>query len=270
MRLVSLHVYPVKGCHRADLATAEVQPWGLAGDRRWMPVDDDGKMVSQREEPRLALVQPSIVDGELVLAAPGMPEVKVPAVAGGQIEVDIWKHRLPASPAGAEVDAWFAEFLGYPLRLVWLDDPTRRVVNQTYGEPGDRVSFADGYPLLLTNTASLADLNGWIAAGDHPQEAPLPMTRFRPNVVVDGAPAWAEDGWIGRRIRIGEVVFRAAKPSDRCVMTTQDQETGAKGREPLRTLARFRNVNQLLLFGTNLIPDGTGALHLGDPVEVVG
>ena len=270
MRATSLHVYPVKGCHRVDLVDAEVQPWGLSGDRRWMPVDAGGKVVSQREEPRLALVRPSIVDNGLVLAAPGMPEVKVPAIAGRQVDVDIWGYRLPASPAGADVDGWFAEYLGYPLRLVWLDDPTRRVVNQKYGAPGDRVSFADGYPLLLANAASLDELNDWIAGGDHPQEGPLPMTRFRPNVVVEGAPAWAEDGWLGRRIRIGEVVFRAAKPSDRCVMTTQDQETGAKGREPLRTLAKHREVNQLLLFGTNLIPDGTGTLHIGDRVEVLG
>jgi len=268
-------VYPVKGCHRVDLVDAEVQPWGLLGDRRWMPVDAAGKVVSQREEPRLALVRPSIVDGGLVLAAPGMTDVKVPAIAGRRVEVDvveveIWGYRLLASLAGAEVDGWFAEFLGYPLRLVWLDDPTRRVVDQAYGAPTDRVSFAEGYPLLLANAASLADLNGWIAAGDYSREGPLPMTRFRPNVVVEGAPAWAEDGWLGRRIRIGEVVFRAAKPSDRCVMTTQDQETGAKGREPLRTLAKHREVNQLLLFGTNLIPDGTGTLHIGDRVEVLG
>src|SRR5690606_20037968 len=157
--------------------------------------------------------------------------------------------------------------LGHAARLAWLDDPTRRPVAPDYAPPDARGSFADAYPLLLTNAASLDALHGWRAAGGG-GEGPLPMTRFRANVVVAGAAAWAEDDWLGHRLRIGAVTFRVVKPCDRCVMTTTDQETGAKGREPLRTLGRYRNINQKLLFGVNLIPDPPyGESTAGDPIE---
>jgi uncharacterized protein len=266
MRVASIHMYPVKGCHRVDCDTAMVEPWGLAGDRRWLPVDEHGDVVSQREVPRLTQVRPSTVDGGVILSAPAMPDLKVPAIAAELVKVNAWHDRVTASLAGAEADEWLSTVIGRPVRLVYLHDPTQRPVDPGYAEPTDRVSFADGYPLLLANAGSLEALNGWIAeAGNEP----VPMTRFRPNVVVCGAPAWAEDGWVGGRLRIGAVVFRAPKPSDRCVMTTNDQETGERGREPLRTLGRYRNVNQLLLFGLNLIPDGTGQISIGDEVEVV-
>jgi uncharacterized protein YcbX len=147
-----------------------------------------------------------------------------------------------------------------------LDDPTRRAVNPVYARPGDVVSFADGYPLLLANVASLAMLNDWLAEAGSP-EGPLPMTRFRPNLVIEGAAAWAEDAFVGGRLRIGSVEFRVPKPCDRCVVTTTDQETGVRGKEPLRTLGRYRNVDQLLMFAVNLIPDGTGTVAVGDAVE---
>lgn len=266
MHLASIHTYPIKGAHRVDQDSARVEPWGLAGDRRFMPVDEQCVVVSQREEPRLTQVRPFTVDGGIVLAAPGMPELKVPALADEQVEVTIWSNQVMASRCGMEADEWLSEAIGRRVRLVYLDDPRRRQVSQKYGRPDDRVGFADAYPLLLANTASLDALNGWIAESGS-AEGPLPMTRFRPNVVLTGAPAWAEDGWVGGRIRIGGVVFRAPKPCDRCVMTTHDQETGAQGREPLRTLAKHRNVDQKLLFGVNLIPDGTGAIRIGDEVE---
>jgi uncharacterized protein YcbX len=179
--------------------------------------------------------------------------------------VTVWKFTGPASLVGADVDDWLTEALDRKVRLVWLDDPTRRAVNPVYGRPEDRVSFADGYPVLLANAASLADLNDRIAESGS-LEGPLPMTRFRPNVVISGAPAWVEDAWTGGRVRIGAVTFRVPKPCDRCVVTTTDQETGERGREPLRTLARFRNVDQGLLFATNLIPDNLGEIAVGDEV----
>lgn len=267
MRLVSIHTYPVKGCHRIDQETAPVQPWGLAGDRRWMPVDEHGTVVSQREEPRLTHVRPSAIDGDVLLAAPGMPELKLPSMGGETVEVTVWGNRLQATPAGGEADEWLSSVVGRPLRLVHLHDPRQRPVDPRYGRPDDRVSFADGYPLLLANAASLDALNGWIAEGG---SAPVPMTRFRPNVVVSGAPAWAEDGWVGGRVRIAAVTFRAPKASERCVMTTNDQETGERGREPLHTLGRYRRIGQGLLFGLNLIPEQTGTIAVGDEVEFVG
>jgi uncharacterized protein len=266
MRLSSLHLYPVKGCHRIDVTTAQVQPWGLAGDRRWVPVDHEGVFVTQREVRSLTQIQPTLLDDGVRLSAPGLPDLTVPAVPGDYVEITLWRTQFKASAAGEQADEWLTRVTGRPLRLMWLDDPTRRPVDPDYGRPGDVVSGADGYPLLLANAASHAAVNDWIVedGGD-----PVPMNRFRPNVVIEGAPAWAEDDWVGRRIRIGEVEFRMPKPCGRCVLTTNDQETGERGREPLRTLGRHRNINQQLLFGMNLIPDGLGTLRVGDEVALL-
>ena len=169
-----------------------------------------------------------------------------------------------AAAAGPEGDAWFSAYLGRPVRLVYLDDPTRRPVDPEYGRDGDVVSFADGYPLLLTSTASLAELGRWLSE-DGAQ--PVPMTRFRPNAVVTGAPPWAEDRW--RRIRIGAVEFRVVKPCGRCVVTTTDQITGEVGSQPLKMLGRRRRFGKQLVFGQNMIPDGPGLIRAGDLVEVL-
>ena len=270
MRLSALFTYPIKGCYRRDHSAARVELWGLAGDRRWMVVGPDGRFLTQREEPRLTLVRPSpTVGAGLVLSTPGQADLEVPGPAGGDLlRVRVWRSEVDAAPGGAAADVWLSAVLRRPVRLVHLDDPTRRAVDPEYAHPDDRVSFADGYPLLLANAASLAALNDALLESGS-VEAPLPMTRFRPNVVVRGAPAWAEDGWLGRRIRIGAVTFRAVKACDRCVVTTTDQETGERGREPLRVLAQYRRFDDGLLFGTNLIPDGTGEIALGDPVSIV-
>jgi uncharacterized protein YcbX len=269
MRLASIHTYPVKGCHRIDADGADVEPWGLAGDRRWLVVDDaDGQSVTQREVPDLVRLRPSLVDGVLRLRAEGVPDLDVPRPDGEPVPVAVHRTRLVATPAGPAADSWLTALLDRKVRLVWLDDPTRRPIGQSYAQPQDRVSFADAYPVLMANEASLDALNGWMLADGSP-EGPLPMTRFRPNVVVAGAGAWAEDGWLGRRLRIGEVTFRVAKPCGRCVVTTTDQETGVRGHEPLRTLGRRRNVDKKVLFGTNIIPDGTGRIAVGDPVVLL-
>jgi hypothetical protein len=268
MRLSAIATYPVKSCHRLDHAHATVQPWGLAGDRRWLVTDDEGAVLTQREERRLTQIRPHFAGGALVLRHEGANDLTVPAAPGDLEPIKVWRTAVALSRAGDEADVWLSTVLGRKVRLYYLDDPTRRPINPAYSNPDDRVGLADGYPLLLTNSASLAALNDWLAE-EGPDEGPLPMTRFRPNVVVDGAQAWAEDGWLGRRIRIGAVTFRAPKPCDRCVITTTDQETGVRGREPLRTLARHRNVDQGLLFGTNLIPDGTGEILVGDEVTIL-
>ena len=271
MRVQSVHVYPVKACRRIDVERAEVEPWGLAGDRRWLVVDaEDGSGVTQRDTTALTRVQPSLSPGVLTLTASGLPDLVVAEPAGAALmDVSVWASRVPASLAGPAADDWLSTALDRKVRLVWLDDPTRRGVDPRYGQPDDRVSFADGYPLLLGNAASLADLNDRIAeSASGEREGPLPMTRFRPNVVITAGPAWIEDQWTGGRIRIGEVTFRVPKPCGRCVVTTTDQETGERGREPLRTLARFRNTGQALTFATNMIPENRGHIAVGDPVTV--
>ncbi len=278
-QLASIHIYPMKAGRAVDLGEARVEPWGLAGDRRWMLVDEDGRFISQREEPSLALVvvsaspdspspdSPSPDSSALTVAAPGRPglRVAVPGPDAAQLKVTVWSSVLVAAAAGPAADAWFSAYLGRPVNLVYLDDPaTRRPVSPEFGQAGDTVSFADGYPLLLTTTGSLDDLGRWLAADGH---QPVPMTRFRPNVVVAGTPPWAEDRWL--RIRIGEVPFRVVKPCGRCVVTTIDQKTGVRGGQPLKMLGRHRRFGKELVFGQNLIPDRTGVIHVGDPVEVL-
>jgi uncharacterized protein YcbX len=264
MRLASIHTYPVKGCRRIDRAEAVVEPWGLAGDRRWLVVEPDGKFLTQRAVPALALIRPASRPDGLTLTADGHKEIHVSAPVGGDLmTVRIWCDEVAATPAGPAADDWLSAVLDRKVRLVHLDDPTRRPVDPAYARPGDRVSFADGYPLLLANAASLDAVNDWLVEAG---EEPVPMTRFRPNLVVTGAPAWAEDGRVGGRIRIGAVPFRAVKPCDRCVVTTVDQETAERGRQPLRVLGQRRLSPDGPLFGLNLIPDGVGRLRVGDPV----
>ena len=264
--LASVHIYPLKGCRAVDLDTSIVEPWGLAGDRRWMLVDSDGRFVSQREHPALARLTIRYGPGaDITASADGFPtmRVAVPGASPELLKVTVWGSTVLSAAASPEADAWFCDYLSEKVRLVYLDDPTRRAVDADYGADGDVVSFADGYPLLLTSTGSLDQLGQWLtAAGDQP----VPMNRFRPNVVVSGYEPWAEDRW--RRIRIGAVSFRVVKPCGRCVVTTTDQTTGVRGTQPLRILAARRRFGKNLVFGQNIIPDSPGLIHVGDCVEI--
>lgn len=267
MRLTSLHRHPLKSGSVEDLDAALVEPWGLAGDRRWMVVDPEGTFLTAREERRLLGIDAALTDGGLRLSAPGRPTLDVPVPdPARQVPIRIWSSLLTA--AEAEATAWLTETLGRDARLVHLDDPTRRPVNPARSEPDDRVSLADGYPLLVTTEASLAALNGAIAEGGG---EPVPMRRFRPNLVIDGDAAWAEDDW--RRIRVGDATFRAVKGCARCVITTLERDAAgevAGGKEPIRTLARIRRFGGAVWFGVNLIPDTAGAtVRVGDEVEVL-
>jgi uncharacterized protein len=277
VRLVCIHIYPMKAGRAVDLGQSLVEPWGLAGDRRWLLVDEDGRFVSQREEPSLARVtithtRPAIptthdpASGPITVSVAGRPGCRIapPGRTAPMIKASIWSSVVLAAAAGPAADAWFSGYLARPVRLVYLDDPTRRPVDPDYGQDGDTVSFADGYPLLLTSTGSLEELNRWLTDDG---EQPVPMTRFRPSAVVTGAPPWTEDHW--RRVRIGAVSFRVAKPCGRCVVTTIDQVTGERGSQPLKMLGRRRHIGQQLVFGQNLIPDSTGTIQVGDPLEIL-
>jgi MOSC domain-containing protein len=262
MRITALHSYPVKGCHRLEHDVARVEPWGLAGDRRWMMVDADGVGITQRDTPRLTQLTARPRPGGLRLSAPGRPDLDLAEPVDGPEEfVRVFRSKPPV-PARVAEKAWSSEFLGRDARLVWQADPRGRTIEEKALDT-DRVSLADGYPLLLANEASLDDLNRWLGADA------VPMTRFRPNLVVAGAAAWAEDTWIGRRLRVGEVTFRAAKSCARCVVTTIDQETGVKSRQPLRALGQHRRYDDGLLFAINLIPDTVGSVFVGDAVTVL-
>jgi len=263
-RLSALHVYPVKSCAALSPATAMVEPRGLAGDRRWMIVDAQGGFVTGRQQPRLTLVQAQPDGAGLRLCAPGMPEVRVQAVTDPdrRAEVVVWRSRVAALPADDAANDWISRFLGLSCRLVHMDAQAARPVDPQYARPGDEVSFADGFPLLLISQASLDGLNARLAD-------PVPMLRFRPNLVVDGTVAHAEDGW--KRIRVGSVDFDVVKPCTRCVFTTVDPATGrfdAAG-EPLRTLGSYRRTPAGVTFGMNVIARGTGPVRVGDAVSVI-
>lgn len=261
--LGGLYVYPIKSAAGISLDSARVDERGIRLDRRWMVVDENGTFVSQREAPRLALIQVSAYQDGLTVKAPGMPSLELPLVPESKKRTlaTVWGDAVESLRVGERADRWFGEFLGARCRLVYLPDDSVRPVDPDYGQPGDRVGLADGFPFLLISEASLDDLNERL-------EQPLPMNRFRPNLVVRGCEPFAEDGW--RRVRVGEIEFRVVKPCARCVIATVDQATAATGKEPLRTLATYRKVGSNVLFGQNLIHDSTGgSLRVGDAVEVL-
>ncbi|TXL88674.1 MOSC N-terminal beta barrel domain-containing protein [Streptomyces sp. IB2014 016-6] len=310
--LHALRVHPVKSVGGFTADSAVVEPWGLAGDRRWTLIDESGTAVTQRESPRLALARAEpLRDGGLVLHAPGLEPLEVarPATGGARtaaprggprtaeprpagprtavrgagvgvdlaeaeppadvhdVVVDIFGTKVDASLADARASDWFSRHLGVKVRLAHMGEPaSARPVDPAYARPGDTVAFADSHPLLVVTVSSFDALNSLMAQGDHADEGPLPMDRFRPNLVVAGTAPWAEDEW--RRITVGEVTFRVAKPCGRCVITTTDQRTAGRGKEPLRTLARHRRIDGKLVFGQKLVPENTGTVLVGDVVRV--
>jgi len=264
MRLGGLYRYPVKSCAPLPADAADVEPRGLAHDRRWMVVAPDGRFATGRELPRLTLLraEPAAQDG-LLLQAPGMPPLHVPPPEGdARMAVTVWKSEVQARPCDPAADAWLSGFLGRPVRLVHLDAGVHRPMTSSRAQPGDEVSFADAYPLLLVTQAAVDLLNTKLAR-------PVSVLRFRPNLVVDGAPAHAEDDWA--RIRIGEVEFEVGKACVRCVFTTVDPARGERDPDgqPLKTLVGYRRGPDGVTFGRNLIPRSTGTVRLGDPVEVL-
>jgi uncharacterized protein YcbX len=174
--------------------------------------------------------------------------------------VVVWGDSVQAAAVGERADAWLSGFLGLACRLVYFPPDTVRAVDPDYARASDQIGFADGFPFLLISQASLDDLNGRL-------DEAVPMLRFRPNLVVAGCSAYAEDDW--RRIRIGEIEFRFAKPCSRCIIPTIDPASGLRGREPLRTLMGYRQRDNKVYFGQNLIHDGVGQLALGMPIEVL-
>ena len=260
-----LRVHPVKALHGSTRDRVDIEPWGVAGDRRWMVVDSAGVFVTQRKFPAMARVAVAERPDGLMLSSGGdQLFVPLPGPDAAMLDVTIWRDTVRIAFGGAAAAAWLSAVIGIECRLVHLVDPSCRPVSPAYGTPKDRVNLSDGFPVLLTSLASLADLNRRLAS-------PVPMGRFRANIVVKCSKAWAEDRW--RRIRIGPVVFRVVKPCQRCTVTTIDQDSGERPdrTEPLLTLARFRrDTSGRIMFGQNLIPETTGCIGLDDPVEVLG
>ena len=224
-------------------------------------MDERGGFLSQRRHPRMALISPLLIPDRLVVRAPGMPDLEVPLEGehAERIDVEVWGDAQRGEPVGGYADRWFGRFLGSPCRLVRKPDDDVRPVESAYARSGDQTSFADAFPLLLISEASLEDLNRRL-------ESPVPMDRFRPNLIVRGCGPYAEDGW--DEIRAGGAVLRVAEACPRCVITTVDQGSGERGKEPLKTLATYRKSGGEVLFGRNLIHTSPGTVRVGDPVEV--
>ena len=266
MQLSALYRYPLKSASHERLTHSRVESLGLAGDRRWMLVDEtSGRFLTQRLLPQMGRIEARYdASGGLHLRAPGQPEL---AVAMPEADVDlrgviIWSDSLRVPDAGDEAAAWCSTFLGRACRLVQVPESRARQVDTGYAEPGEKVAFADGFPLLLIGQASLDDLSQRVGRS-------LEMLRFRPNLVIEGAEPYAEDSW--KRIRIGEMEFKVAKGCSRCIVTTLDPLTGERSadREPLTTLKSYREQEGQVYFGQNLLPRGTGELQVGMAVEVL-
>ena len=264
MQLSALYSYPIKGIAGRNLTEAELEPRGLRDDRRWLLVDADGRFLSQRELPAMALLNAQPHAEGWHLQAPGQPDhvLRKPAANAARLAVTIWADAVDAALADAASAQWFSAVLGQPVRVVYMDTAAVRPVDPDYAQRGDQVSFADGFPLLVANEASLADLSARVGE-------PLSMARFRPNLVIRGAEAWAEDSW--RRLRIGAVELDLVKPCARCQVTTLDPGSAIAHprQEPLRTLAQFRKQQGKVMFAVNAIPRHLGRLVLGQHVEVL-
>jgi uncharacterized protein YcbX len=262
IRVSGLYVYPVKSCGGIQVDAALVTATGFQWDRRWMVVGEDGRFLSQREHPRLAMVRSRLAEGRLLLSAPHLSDLHVRFERDDEspVRVTVWRDECDAVSEGTAAAAWFSDHLGVAARLVRLADDDARPLGGTAAQPGDRVSFADAYPFLLISEGSLQQLNNRL-------NLPVPMDRFRPNIVVDGCKPHAEDDW--GTVRIGEVDFAVAKPCSRCVVTTTNQQTGERGREPLQTLATYRLQDGQVLFGQNLVHRGLGVVRVGDRIAIL-
>lgn len=261
IKLSGLFVYPVKSLAGISVPRWPVVETGLKYDRKWMIVDESGQFLSQRKVASLALIKTSLTESELILSAPAMKDLVLPLESGegDLVPVTIWHDQGFARTVSSEADRWLSRFLRMDCRLVRQPDDEIRKVDPAYGGPADRVAFSDGFPFLLVSENSLASLN-------EAMRLILPMSRFRPNLVVSGCAAYAEDAW--REIGIGAIGFRLPKPCSRCVVPTIDQETGAMGKEPLATLNRTRKWQNKVYFGQNALHDRCGELRIGDEVRI--
>lgn len=262
MHLSALNIYPIKSCAGITALSWEVDPFGFRYDRRWMVTTPRGEFITQRECPALALVHLEVAEPHLRVTAPGMPELLLALnpLGGRPVSTMIWDDQVNVVAPDHRADDWFSRVVGLEVVLAYMPDTVHREVDHDWAPRGGRTGFADGFPFLLIGEASLADLNRRLAA-------PLPMNRFRPNLVVSGSTPFAEDAWRG--IRIGALEMEVVKPCARCVVTTTSQERGERdGDEPLRTLATFRRQDGKVMFGQNVVHYGLGRLQVGDEVAI--
>ncbi len=267
LTLTGLYLYPVKSLGGYAVPEADVTARGLRHDRRWLVVDERNRFMTQRQQPGLALLAVAPAHNGFLITHRQRADLLplfVPFAATPErtLFVTIWDDLAWAWRGTPEADDWLSEALGGACRLVYMSDMVRRDVEPAFNPEGQLVSFADGYPFLLAGEAALADLNARLAQ-------PVPMNRFRPNLVFGGGEPYEDDGW--EQFRIGDVPFRAVRGCGRCVLTTIDQETAVKSPvgDPLRTLATYRRVENSTLFGQNVTGPAQGRVRVGDALTVL-
>lgn len=262
-KLAEINIYPIKSCRGISLKSANIKDRGLEYDRRWMLVDENNIFMTQRKNHTMAFINIEIKDDCLIVnrGNSDMEPLSIPMNSNDHEEsVTVWDDTVNARVYNDDISGWFSDALNAKCRLVYMTDTINRFVEKPYAENNEVVSFADGYPFLIIGQESLNFLNSKL-------EEKLPMNRFRPNFVFSGGSPHVEDTW--KKFKIGNNIFRAVKPCARCVITTVDQETGVQGKEPLKTLSTYREVNGKVLFGQNLLHEENGIVSVGDNFEVL-
>ncbi|MBL1209630.1 MOSC N-terminal beta barrel domain-containing protein [Geminocystis sp. GBBB08] len=287
MKIINIFFYPIKSCQGISLTKAEITPKGLRDffqpafdnraapfyDRQFMLVDEKGKFLTQREYPQLATIKVEIAENQLYLSCEDYrlsPFKLTPCINKNLMNVKIWRDNTIAIDQGNEVANWFKNALKIDIscRLVQQSDQHIRAINRDYStQENQPVSFADGFPFLLTNTASLEELNQRLKNKYSEEKFKITMDRFRPNIVVETSESFIEDTW--KQIQINEVKFQVVKPCSRCLVITTDQKNGNRNpdKEPLLTLSNFRNTSEGIMFGQNLIATNNGIIQIGDQLK---
>ncbi|MGC4102105.1 MOSC domain-containing protein [Ferruginibacter sp.] len=263
LQVSELYIYPVKSLGGIAKQTVEIVHTGFKYDRRWMLVDEENRFLTQRVHPQMSLLQPEETADGIAVFHKQQPSqrISIPLTdSGNRISVVVWDDACTAIEATEEINQWFSNMLGFNCKLVYMPDDSLRLVDKRYAENDETTSFSDGYPVLAIGQSSLDLLN-------EKMPAPLPINRFRPNIVFTGGHAHIEDEMA--RFTINELEFLGVKPCARCVMTTINQQTAAAGKEPLRTLARYRMKNNKIYFGQNVLPQQHGSISVGDHITII-
>jgi uncharacterized protein len=263
-KLTQINIYPVKSLGGTGLKTAEVTDRGLKYDRRWMLVDQNGRFLTQRVHPAMALIgidlKPPVIEMKHKLTGETI-SFDIEGNSGKEFDISVWDDIVHARAVDKKTDEWLCDILKIGCSLVHMPEESRRSVDKKYASNNEIVSFADAFPFLIIGEESLNDLNSRL-------EEKLPMNRFRPNFVFSGGKPFDEDRW--KSFKISGMEFYPVKPCIRCTIPTVNQETGERGEEPLRTLASYRAVNNKIYFGQNLLHSGSGTINTGDELEVTG
>jgi uncharacterized protein YcbX len=256
-----LSIYPVKSCRGITQQSTLFEDFGLEHDRRWMVVDENGVMLTQRKLSTMCLIDTGLTDSGIALSTAEMQPLKVDIpTAANMSKVKVWEDECNAYDAGDEAANWLSQFLNVSCRLVYFPDNEFRQVDLDYANEGDKTAFSDGFPLLLISKASLDDLNNRL-------DNPITMNRFRPNIVVQGCQPYAEDSW--KKIKIGNIVYSIVKPCSRCVIPSINPETAEREDEPTKTLITYRKRDNKIFFGQNVIAQANGQIEVDMPVEII-